>query len=275
MRARYLGPNWDLARVRGTPHNTGEVLMSALDVGAMPWGHWSSCHAVAWDYNAPWHGDRGVGDNFQKHSYPLGLIVNNRGERFVDEGADLRNYTYVKYGREIIRQPRRQAFQVFDQKVVPLLREEYRIRQVTKAEAGTVEELAKKLEIDVEGFVRTVTRFNAAVQPGEFNPAVKDGKGTRGITPPKSNWAQPLDTPPYVGFAVTTGITFTFGGVRISPGARVHSTEDKPIIGLYAAGELVGGLFYNNYPGGAGLMAGSVFGQLAGRHAATDPLSAR
>jgi tricarballylate dehydrogenase len=275
MRARYLGPNWDLARVRGTPHNTGEVLMSALEVGAMPWGHWSSCHAVAWDYNAPWHGDRGVGDNFQKHSYPLGIIVNNRGERFVDEGADMRNYTYVKYGREIIRQPRRQAFQVFDQKVAPLLREEYRIRQVTKAEAGTFEELAKKLEIDVEGFVRTVTQFNAAVQPGEFNPAIKDGKGTRGITPPKSNWAQPLDTPPYLGFAVTTGITFTFGGVRISPGARVHSTEDKPIIGLYAAGELVGGLFYNNYPGGSGLMAGSVFGQLAGRHAASDPLPTR
>jgi tricarballylate dehydrogenase len=272
MRARYLGPDWDLARVRGTPHNTGEVLRSALDAGAMPWGHWSSCHAVAWDANAPWHGDRGVGDNFQKHSYPLGIIVNNRGERFVDEGADMRNYTYVKYGREIIRQPRRLAFQVFDQKTAPLLREEYRIRQVTRAEAGTIEELAKKLEIDVEGLVRTVTAFNAAVGPAEFNPAIKDGKTTRGITPPKSNWAVPLDTPPYLGFAVTTGITFTFGGVRISPEARVLSTEGRPMPGLYAAGELVGGLFYNNYPGGTGLMAGSVFGRLAGRHAAVDPL---
>jgi tricarballylate dehydrogenase len=272
MRARYLGPDWDLARVRGTPHNTGEVLRSALDAGAMPWGHWSSCHAVAWDANAPWHGDRGVGDNFQKHSYPLGIIVNNRGERFVDEGADMRNYTYVKYGREIIRQPRRLAFQVFDQKTAPLLREEYRIRQVTRAEAGTIEELAKKLEIDVEGLVRTVTAFNAAVGPAEFNPAIKDGKATRGITPPKSNWAVPLDTPPYLGFAVTTGITFTFGGVRISPEARVLSTEGRPMPGLYAAGELVGGLFYNNYPGGTGLMAGSVFGRLAGRHAAVDPL---
>ncbi len=272
MRARYLGPDWDLARVRGTPHNTGEVLRSALQAGAMPWGHWSSCHAVAWDANAPWHGDRGVGDNFQKHSYPLGIIVNVRGERFVDEGADMRNYTYVKYGREIIRQPRRLAFQLFDQKVAPLLREEYRIRQVTRAEAGTIEELAKKLEIDVEGLVRTVTAFNAAVGPAEFNPAVKDGKATRGITPPKSNWALPLDTPPYLGFAVTTGITFTFGGVRIGPEARVRSTEDRPMPGLYAAGELVGGLFYNNYPGGTGLMAGAVFGRLAGKHAATDEL---
>ena len=267
-RTRYLGPNWDLARVRGTPYNTGDGIRMALEIGAQPWGHWSGCHSVAWDYNAPWHGDRKVGDNFQKHSYPLGLIVNVRGERFVDEGADFRNYTYVKYGRAIIEQPRRAAFQVFDQKVVGLLREEYRIREVTKAEDRTLEGLATKLEIDVAGFVDTVTRFNAAVQPGPFNPAIKDGKGTRGITPPKSNWAQPLDAPPYVGFAVTTGITFTFGGLRITPSGQVIDLEQRPMPGLFAAGELVGGLFYQNYPGGSGLMAGSVFGRIAGRAAA-------
>jgi tricarballylate dehydrogenase len=268
MRARYLGPNWDLARVRGTPYNTGDALRMALDIGALPWGHWSGCHAVQWDLNAPWHGDRKVGDNFQKHSYPLGIIVNLRGERFVDEGADFRNYTYVRYGRAVIEQPRRCAFQIFDQKVVPLLREEYRIREVTKAEDMTLEGLARKLEIDVAGFVDTVKQFNAAVQPGTFNPAVKDGKATRGITPPKSNWAQPLDTPPYVGFAVTTGITFTFGGLRITGDGQVVDLEQRPIPGLFAAGELVGGLFYQNYPGGAGLMAGSVFGRIAGRAAA-------
>ena len=268
MRTRYLGPNWDMARVRGTPYNTGDAIRMALDIGAQPWGHWSGCHSVAWDYNAPWHGDRKVGDNFQKHSYPLGIIVNVRGERFVDEGADFRNYTYVKYGREIIQQPRRAAFQIFDQKVIDLLREEYRIREVTKAEANTFEELARKLEIDVDGFVRTVTAYNAAVQPGKFNPAVKDGKRTRGITPPKSNWAQPLDSPPYVGYAVTTGITFTFGGLRITESAQVLDLEQHAIPGLYAAGELVGGLFYNNYPGGSGLMAGAVFGRIAGRSAA-------
>jgi tricarballylate dehydrogenase len=268
MRTRYLGRDWDLARVRGTPYNTGDGIRMALDIGAQPWGHWSGCHAVQWDANAPWHGDRKVGDNFQKHSYPLGIIVNLRGERFVDEGADFRNYTYVRYGREVIRQPRRAAFQIFDRKVVALLREEYRIREVTKAEDPTLEGLARKLEIDVAGFVDTVTRFNAAVQPGEFNPAVKDGKGTRGIAPPKSNWAQPLDTPPYVGYAVTTGITFTFGGLRITPEAQVLDLEQKPIGGLFAAGELVGGLFYHNYPGGAGLMAGAVLGRIAGRSAA-------
>ena len=268
MRTRYLGANWDLARVRGTPFNTGDGIRMALDIGAQPWGHWSGCHSVQWDYNAPWHGDRKVGDNFQKHSYPLGIIVNIRGQRFVDEGADFRNYTYVKYGRAVIEQPRRAAFQIFDQKVIDMLREEYRIREVTKAEDMTLEGLAKKLEIDVAGFVDTVTRFNAAVLPGTFNPAVKDGKGTRGIAPPKSNWAQPLDTPPYVGFAVTTGITFTFGGLRITGDGQVVDLEQRPIPGLFAAGELVGGLFYQNYPGGAGLMAGSVFGRIAGRSAA-------
>jgi tricarballylate dehydrogenase len=254
--------------VRGTPYNTGDAIRMALDAGALPWGHWSGCHAVAWDYNAPWHGDRKVGDNFQKHSYPLGIVVNLRGERFLDEGADFRNYTYVKYGRRLIEQPRRAAFQVFDQKVVDLLREEYRIREVTKAEASTLEELARKLEIDVDGLVRTVKEYNASLRPGTFNPAVKDGLSTHGITPPKSNWALPLDTPPYLGYAVTTGITFTFGGLRITEDAQVIDCEQRPIPQLFAAGELVGGLFYHNYPGGSGLMAGAVFGRIAGKSAA-------
>jgi tricarballylate dehydrogenase len=256
MRTRYLGPNWELARVRGTPYNTGDGIKMALEVGALPWGHWSGCHSVQWDLNAPWHGDRKVGDNFQKHSYPVGLMVNLKGERFVDEGADFRNYTYVKYGRAVIGQPRRTAFQVFDQKVLNLLREEYRIREVTKAEANTFEELARKLEIDVAGFVKTMTEYNAAVMKDvPFNPAVKDGKGTHGLAIDKTNWAQPLDTPPYVGYAVTTGITFTFGGLKIDDGGRVIDCEQRAIPGLYAAGELVGGLFYHNYPGGAGLSA--------------------
>jgi tricarballylate dehydrogenase len=269
-RARYLGADWELARVRGTRHNTGDGIRMALEIGAQPYGHWSGCHAVAWDLNAPPFGDRKVGDLFQKHSYPLGLIVNLRGERFVDEGADLRNYTYARYGREILRQPRRAAFQIFDQKVVGLLREEYRIRQVTKAEANSIRELAERLEIDPDGLERTVATFNDAVEPGTFNPAILDGKRTRDISPPKSNWALPLDTPPYVGYAVTCGITFTFGGLRVNTRAQVLDTEDRPMPGLYAAGELVGGLFYQNYPGGAGLMAGAVFGKLAGESAAAD-----
>ena len=267
-RCRYLGPNWELAKVRGTPYNTGDGIKMALDVGAQPFGHWSSCHAVAWDLNAPPYGDRKIGDLFQKHSYPLGIVVNIKGERFLDEGADFRNYTYAEYGRRIITQPQRAAFQIFDSKVLHLLREEYRIREVTKAEASTIEELAKKLDIDVAGLTRTVREFNSAAQPGEFNPSILDGKTTKGISPPKTNWALPIDTPPFVGYAVTTGITFTFGGLRITSKGEVLDTENRTIPGLYAAGELVGGLFYYNYPGGTGLMAGAVFGRLAGTEAA-------
>lgn len=268
MRARYLGPDWELAKVRGTRFNTGDAIRMALAIGAQPYGHWSCCHAVAWDLLAGDVGDLRIGDLHQKHSYPLGIIVNRLGQRFVDEGADFRNYTYARYGREILRQPGRQAFQIFDSKTIPLLRDEYRIKQATRARAGAIEELADQLMIDPAGLRRTVDEFNAAVQPGDFNPAVLDGKATRGIDPPKSNWALPIDEPPFEGYAVTCGITFTFGGLHINSRAQVLDTEEHPIAGLYAAGELVGGLFYYNYPGGSGLMAGAVFGRVAGMSAA-------
>ena len=268
MRARYLGPGWELAKVRGTRFNNGDGIRMALDIGAHPYGHWSGCHAVAWDLNAPPYGDRNIADLFQKHSYQFGLIVNITGKRFVDEGADFRNYTYVKYGREILLQPQRVAFQLFDDKIVHLLRDEYSIPQASMVRANTIEELAQGLGIDSEQLSETVSQFNSSVQAGEFDPTVLDGKGTDGIDPPKSNWALPLDTPPYLGYAVTCGITFTFGGLKINGQAQVVDTEDVPIPGLYAAGELVGGLFYNNYPGGTGLMAGTVFGKIAGERAA-------
>ena len=191
----------------------------------------------------------------------------------MDEGADFRNYTYAKYGREILKQPQRAAFQLFDQKTKHLLRDEYFIQQVTTVEAGTIGELARGLDIDEDGLINTVARYNFAVQEGEFNPTSLDGKHTDGISPPKSNWAQKLDEPPYLGFAVTCGITFTFGGLKINSECQVHDTSNLPIPGLYAAGELTGGLFYNNYPGGSGLMAGAVFGKIAGASAASDAKS--
>lgn len=274
MRARYLGPNWDLAKVRGTRFNTGGGIRMALDAGAMPFGHWSGCHSVGWDLNAPPFGDLAVGDNFQKHSYPLGIMINARGERFVDEGADFRNFTYAKYGRAVLEQPGMFAWQIFDAKMIPLLRDEYRIRQVTRVQADTLEELAGKLDgVDSDGFLRTVRSFNAAIRKDvQFNLATKDGRGTTGLHVPKSNWANPLDTAPYVAYAVTCGVTFTFGGVKISLRGEVEDTNGKPIIGLYAAGEMVGGLFYHNYPGGTGLTSGSVFGKIAGESASRHAL---
>ena len=145
-RTRYLGPGWDLAKVRGTRFNTGDGIKMALEIGAMPYGNWSGCHAVGWDRNAPEFGDLAVGDGFQKHSYPFGILLNAHGERFVDEGADFRNYTYAKYGRVILAQPGQFAWQVFDEKVLHLLRDEYRIKRVTKVRADTLEELVQKLD---------------------------------------------------------------------------------------------------------------------------------
>jgi tricarballylate dehydrogenase len=270
MRTRYLGTGWDLAKVRGTRFNMGDGIRMALDIGAAPYGNWSGCHAVGWDRNAPEFGDLAVGDNFQKHSYPLGIMVNAHGRRFVDEGAEFRNYTYAKYGRVILEQPDNFCWQVFDAKVLPMLRDEYRIREVTKVSAGTLEELAAKLEgVDADAFLDEVRAYNAAVRTDiGFDPTVKDGRCTEGLAVNKSNWANPLDEPPFEAYSTTCGITFTFGGLRVDPHtAQVRDTVLQPIPGLFAAGELVGGLFYFNYPGGTGLMSGAVFGRLAGEGA--------
>ena len=274
MRARYLGPGYDLAKVRGTQHNNGGGITMALDAGAMPWGNWTGAHAVGWDLNAPPFGDREVGDGFQKHSYIFSIMINANGERFVDEGADFRNFTYAKYGHAVQQQPGMFAWQVFDQKVEHLLRDEYRIRQVTKVTADSLEELAQKLEgVDAAKFLDTVREYNAAVrQDIPFDAVVKDGRRTDGLAIAKSNWANTIDTPPFQAYAVTCGLTFTFGGVRINTDGNVIHRTGKPIPGLYAAGEMVGGLFYFNYPSGSGLVAGAVFGRVAGSSAARHAL---
>jgi tricarballylate dehydrogenase len=193
-------------------------------------------------------------------------MINANGERFVDEGADFRNYTYAKYGRVILMQPGQFAWQIFDNKVIPMLRDEYRIKRVTKVRADTLEELVQKLEdVDPQRALATINNYNKAVNTDiKFDPNIKDGRGTKGLSIPKSNWANTIDTPPFEAYAVTCGITFTFGGLKIDTEARVIDTDGRAIPGLYAAGELVGGIFYFNYPGGTGLMAGAVFGRIAG-----------
>jgi tricarballylate dehydrogenase len=170
----------------------------------------------------------------------------------------------------ILNQPGSFAWQIFDQKVLHLLRDEYRIRQVTKAVGNTLEELADKLDgVDKAGFLKTMKEYNAAVRTDiPFGPTVKDGRCTEGLAVNKANWANVIDEGPFEAYAVTCGVTFTFGGVRIDTDARVLSTDYRPIPGLCAAGEMVGGLFYHNYPGGTGLMNGAVFGRRAGASAA-------
>ena len=267
MRTRYLGPGWELAKVRGTRFNVGEGLKMALDIGACPYGNWSGRHAVSWERYAPEFGDLSLPESSYRHSFPMSLMINADGKRFVDEGIEFYNYTYAKYGAAVLAQPEQFAWQVFDAKMKPLLRPEYGDKAVTKVTANTLEELAHKMEgVNAEGFLKTVLEFNAAVRTDvPFNQAIKDGRGTVGIEPPKSNWANPLDTAPYEAYATTCGITFTFGGLRIDhETGQVLDMDFKSIPGLYTAGEMVGGLFYFNYPAGTGLVSGSVFGRIAG-----------
>jgi tricarballylate dehydrogenase len=273
-RAEYLGPNWAGALVRGNPLNTGEVLELALAAGAARHGDWSSCHSVAWDAGAPPDGgNRELTNQLTRQSYPVGIVVNRLGRRFLDEGADYRNYTYAKYGREILAQPGGVAFQLFDATTRPLLRtEEYDSRPITCAQADDLRTLARELGIDPDGLVAEVAAFNSSIVDVPFDPAVKDGRRAN-VEPPKSNWAQPLATPPYYGYAVSCGITFTFGGLHVDERARVLDAHGRPLPGLYAAGELVGGLFHGNYPGGSGLTAGSVYGRLAGWDAAATAVA--
>ena len=275
--AATSSPGWELVKVRGIPYNTGDGIRMALEAGAMPHGHWSSCHAVAWDLNAPAYGDRTITELYQKHSYPFGIIVNLNGERFLDEGYDFRNYTYVTYGRALLTQPQGVAFQIFDDKVKHLLRDEYHI---PAGDYGPGRQHRGAGPPSGHRPRRTGRRSQEVQRrrPRPTSPTTRrsrDGRRTVGLNPDKTNWAQPIDTPPYLGYAVTCGISFTFGGVRIDNRGRVLNTSLEPIPGLYAAGEMVGGLFYHNYPGGSGLAAGMVFGRLAGNNAAEHAAALR
>jgi len=269
-RARFLGPGWDLAKVRGTSSNTGDGIDMALQFGAQSYGHWSGAHAVCWDATTPKGGDRNSGNEFSRNSYPLGLLVNRNAERFLDEGLDFGSNTYGKFGSNIISQPGSIAYQVFDSQVLDFLDTNYSGRMVSKVIANSVQELGEKLGIDGIALQSTINNYNSALDSKQiFDPNALDGKSTRNLNPPKSNWANPITEAPFYGFTVTTGLTFTFGGVRVDEAAKILSVDDKPIEGLYAAGEMLGGIFYYTSPSGGGLMAGSVFGRIAGENAAS------
>jgi precorrin 3B synthase CobZ len=289
MREKYMGHEWTNAYVRGTPYNTGELLEIAMQkAGAVPMGDWGSCHSTCWDANASREmGDLELTNQFTKSGYPLGLMINIDGKRFVDEGEDMRNYTYAKFGRAILGQPDGVAFQVWDAKGALWLRkEEYAPEVVKRIEAQSQSWLARGLEKmglrDPDSFLETIDEYNTCVQRFQnehpdvkFDPSVKDGistissQGGMTLGPNKTNWAIPIIESPLLAVKVACGITFTFGGLKIDPdSAVVIGKNDRGIPGLYAAGEMVGGLFYGNYPGGSGLTAGAVFGRKAGNTAA-------
>lgn len=265
-RREHLGEGWQNAKVRGTPCNTGDMISAALQVGAARGGDWNSCHSVQWDaFTAKNESNRELTNRLTRQSYPLGIIVNTEGKRFLDEGADFRNYTYAKYGKEILKQPGSVAYQIFDASLRPLLRsEEYEMPGVSEVVADTLEELAAKLGIDAESLEKTVSDFNNSIDRGiPLDPNVKDGRAAN-TEPVKSNWASPIESGPFYAYGVTCGITFTFGGVKADTHGRVLNEAGEHIEGLYAAGEMLGGLFSANYPGGSGLAAGCVFGRRAG-----------
>lgn len=265
-RQEHLGEGWQNAKVRGTPFNNGEMLAAGLEIGAAKGGDWSTCHSVQWDALTPKNeSNRELTNRLTRQSYPLGIIVNNRGERFLDEGADFRNLTYAKYGKVILQQPDSIAYQVFDASLRPMLRaEEYEMPEISEVIADTVEELAQKIGVDPAALSKTVSEFNASIDTSiAYDPNVLDGRAAK-VTPPKSNWANPLQTGPFYAYPVTCGITFTFGGLKGNTDGQVLDENGEIIQGLYVCGEMLGGLFSANYPGGSGLAAGVVFGRRAG-----------
>ena len=266
LRREHLGEGWERAKVRGTPLNTGDMLTAAIAAGAATHGDWTTCHSVAWDAWFPGNeSNRELTNQLTRGGYPLGIVVNRNGERFLDEGADFRNYTYAEYGARILTQPGGVAFQLFDATTRSQLRtEEYDMPGVSVVVGQTVEELAAGIGVDPDALLRTVDRFNAGIDRSVLlDLAVKDGRAAR-VEPPKSHWASPLETPPYYAFPVTCGITFTFGGLRADTSGRVLDENGAPVPGLFVCGEMLGGLFSGNYPGGTGLTSGAVFGRRAG-----------
>ncbi|HZJ05276.1 MAG TPA: FAD-dependent tricarballylate dehydrogenase TcuA [Nocardioidaceae bacterium] len=265
-RAAHLGKNADLMKVRGSRHNTGEVLQLALDLGASSAGQWQGAHATPIDGNSP---AVEVGHDANRYAYQYGITVNEMAQRFFDEGEADHSYTYAKTGWAVLGQQGGVAYQVFDQQMAPLIRDTYYAGSLVKADS--VKELAVALGLDPVLLEHTVDKFNAATRDDvPFNPSINDGRGTAGLSPDKSNWAVRLEQPPFYGMPVTGGITFTFGGLEVDERAQVRNTRGEAIKGLYASGDIVG-LFFHNYPSMSGQIRNSVFSRLAGAAAGASP----
>jgi tricarballylate dehydrogenase len=248
--------------VRGTPYNTGAPLRAMIDAGAQPIGDPRACHAIAVDARAPKF-DGGIVTRLD--CIPLGIVVNQLGERFADEGEDLWPKRYASWGTLVARQPGQQAYCVIDAKVA----DRFMPSVFPPIAADSISALAAQLGLPVDRVDATVARFNDAVQPGTFNIDRLDDCHTRGLTPEKSHWAQRLDTPPYWGYPLRPGITFTYLGLRVDATMRVMTTAGTPMQNVYAAGEIMAGnVLRRGYIAGIGMTIGTVFGRIAGESAA-------
>jgi tricarballylate dehydrogenase len=265
MLAEHLGERGrDLPVIApGPANNRGEGIRMAVDVGADTAGQFDMFHAEPVD-------PRASKPDPVFYPYVYGIVVNRHAKRFFDEGQNSFDSTFEALGYEIWCNQEQTAFFVGDETTLGIEPFEAVVfTDVPAVTADTPGELAGQLGLDPDALERTVAEYNAAIAPGEFDPYVFDGKSTRGLEPPKSNWAFPLDSPPFVGYPLTCAITFTFGGIRTDSSARVVGASGAPIPGLYAAGEVTG-VYYNEYPAGTSVLRSVTFGRLAGAHAAGE-----
>ena len=256
------GPAADNFIVRGTPYNTGKVLKQMLDAGAQPVGDPAQCHAVAIDARAPKF-DGGIVTRLD--CVPMGIVVNAKGDRFYDEGEDFWPKRYGIWGRLVAMQPDQIAYSIIDAKVVGTFMPSVFPPKV----AGSIGELATLLGLPADRVCPTVAAFNRAVRPGSFDHASLDDCRTQGLSPEKTHWAQTIDTPPFWGYPLRPGITFTYLGVKVDQRARVVMNGGSPAANIFAAGEIMAGnILGQGYVGGVGMTIGTVFGQIAGSEAA-------
>ncbi len=263
MMTRYIGPRALYLRSMslGCHYNKGEGIRMALDIGAAPCGDFGSWHASPMDPRS----DR-AGPSI--YIYPQGILVNQHGQRFTDEGPGPTDETYEGVTREINAQPGGIAYVILDTTVAKVRHPESVVRsEVPPYQADTLAGLAQQLKIPADALEATVAAYNAACVPGRYNEADMDGLATRGVNPRKSNWARPIKAPPYIAYPIIASVVLTFGGLRVTPQARVVNQQGDVIPGLYAAGETMG-LYYRSYTGATSVLKGAVFGRIAGIDAA-------
>lgn len=258
---RAWGPAAANFLIRGTPYNRGVVLRDMLEQGCESVGDPTQCHAVAIDGRAPKF-DGGIVTRLD--CVPFSIVVNRDAQRFYDEGEDVWPKRYAIWGRLVAAQPDQVGYAIIDAKSIDL----FMPSVFPPNRADTIEELAGQMGLDGTALARTVADFNAACRDGPFHPTELDGLSTEGLTPAKTNWARPIDTPPYYGYQLRTGVTFTYLGLRVSDRAQVH-TAQGPVRNLFAAGEIMAGsILGQGYLAGFGMTIGTVFGRIAGREAA-------
>ena len=258
----YWGEAADNFIIRGTPYNKGAVLKILLDADVQPVGDPKQCHAVAVDGRAPQF-DAGIVTRLD--CVPFGIVVNRNCERFYDEGEDFWPKRYAIWGRLVAAQPGQTGYAIIDEKSI----RSFMPSVFPPIKAGSIAELAGGLDLDPARLEATVSAFNAACRPGTFDHTIHDDCRTDGLTPPKSHWARPIDTPPFYGYMLRPGITFTYLGVRVNRQAQVIMADGRPAANMFAAGEIMAGnILGKGYLAGIGMTIGSVFGRLAGEEAA-------